>query len=287
MARMRMGSVRRMVSRGMPSGACRKGRAVRSAAGPRSPPLKTNWNMGPTSQEKAPVAAESTTIEAMAAASSPLCGRTAAMSRRYSCICPRLVAWRPDLVRTAPMQAFGRFLFRWRSFTPVLLLAVAVPLLWRSRGPASPLWLVAGLLLCASGQALRAWVLGQVPDGTSGQNEKLIATSLNTAGPYELTRNPLYLGNLGITLGLCLIAHDPWLLGIVLLLFAVQYRAIIAAEERFLRERFGVAYEAWCARVPRFWPRLATPSTAHRWDWRRALRKEHNPLAAWIALSLV
>ncbi len=185
------------------------------------------------------------------------------------------------------MERAGRLLFRWRSFTPVLLVAVAVPLLWRSRGPASPLWLASGLLLCAAGQALRAWVLGQVPDGTSGQNEKLIATRLNTEGPYALTRNPLYLGNLGITLGLCLIAHDPWLLGIVLLLFAVQYRAIIAAEERFLRERFGVAYEAWCARVPRFWPRLATPSTAHRWDWRRALRKEHNPLAAWIALSLV
>src|SRR3954471_6027990 len=255
MARMRIGSVRRMVSRGTPSGACRKGRAVRSAAGPRSPALKTHWNMGPTSQEKAPVAAESTTIEAMAAASSPLCGRTAAMSRRYSCICPRLVAWRPDLVRTAPMQAFGRLLFRWRSFTPVLLVAVAVPLLWRSRGPASPLWLASGLLLCAAGQALRAWVLGQVPDGTSGQNEKLIATRLNTEGPYALTRNPLYLGNLGIVLGLGLIAHDAWLLALVAALFALQYRAIIAAEEGFLRERFGAQFDAYCAQVPRFWPK--------------------------------
>src|SRR5438093_1407553 len=104
---------------------------------------------------------------------------------------------------------------------------------------------------CRKGSALRSaaassepplntnWVLGQVPDGTSGQNEKLMATTLNTAGPYALTRNPLYLGNLGITLGLCLLAHDPWLLGIAMALFAVQYRAIIAAEEQFLRQRFG------------------------------------------------
>jgi protein-S-isoprenylcysteine O-methyltransferase Ste14 len=185
------------------------------------------------------------------------------------------------------LERAGRVLFRWRSFTPLLLLLVALPLLWNRRGPASPLWTVAGLLLCACGQALRAWVLGQVPDGTSGQNEKLIATSLNTKGPYALTRNPLYLGNLGITLGLCLIAHDPLLFVIVALLFTLQYRAIVAAEERFLLQTFGAEYEAWCRRVPRFWPRFATPAGGPPWDFRRALRKEHNPAAAWIALALV
>jgi protein-S-isoprenylcysteine O-methyltransferase Ste14 len=185
------------------------------------------------------------------------------------------------------MQAFGRFLFRWRSFTPVLLLAVAVPLLWRSRGPASPAWLVAGLCCCVLGQALRAWVLGLVPDGTSGQNEKLIATSLNTTGPYALTRNPLYLGNLYITAGLCLVAHDVLLLALAGALFWLQYQAIIAAEEDFLRSRFGAAYDAYCARVPRFWPRPAPAPAARAWDFRRALRKEHNPAASWMALAIV
>ena len=58
------------------------------------------------------------------------------------------------------MERAGRLLFRWRSFTPVLLVLVAVPLLWRSRGPASPLWLAFGLVLCVAGQALRAWTWG-------------------------------------------------------------------------------------------------------------------------------
>ncbi len=185
----------------------------------------------------------------------------------------------------------GRLLFRWRSFTPVPLLLLALPLLWRSRGPASPLWLIGGLLLCALGQTLRAWVLGQVPDGTSGQNEKLIAESLNTSGPYALTRNPLYLGNFAITVGLCLVAHDARLLAMVALLFGVQYRAIIAAEEEFLRSRFGAEYDAWCARVPRFWPRVSPADRSPikspaKFDWRRALRKEHNPAAAWIAIII-
>jgi protein-S-isoprenylcysteine O-methyltransferase Ste14 len=176
------------------------------------------------------------------------------------------------------LERAGRALFRWRSFTPLLLAAVALPLLWTRGGPASAAWTAAGLLLCIAGQTLRAWVLGQVPDGTSGQNEKLIATSLNTTGPYALTRNPLYLGNLAITLGLCLIAHDALLLVVVALLFALQYRAIIAAEEGFLRERFGAAYDAWCARVPRFWPRLAKPDKGPPWDVRRALRTR----PAWV-----
>ena len=162
------------------------------------------------------------------------------------------------------MEALGRVLFRWRSFTPVPLLLLAIPLLWIGRGPASPAWLAAGLALCVAGQAVRAWVLGQVPDGTSGQNEKLIAISLNTSGPYAHTRNPLYLGNLLITLGLCAVAHSWALLAAVALLFGLQYRAIIAAEENFLRERFGAEFDAFCARVPRFWPRLRAVSGARR-----------------------
>ncbi len=196
-----------------------------------------------------------------------------------------------------PVSPQTRFLLRGSA------LVVAALLLWRSRGPASPAWLVVGLTLCILGQALRAWVLGQVQDGTSGQNEKLIAVALNTTGPYALTRNPLYLGNLGITLGLCLVAHDPLLLAIVALLFWLQYRAIIAAEEDFLRGQFGADFDAYCARVPRFWPQIRGHHTQYprqpgdlaqpmrmvspNFDWRRALRKEHNPAAAWIALAIV
>ena len=184
----------------------------------------------------------------------------------------------------------GHVLFRWRSFTPVPLLLAAIPLLWTSRGAAHhPAWSWAGFLLCALGQALRAWVIGQVPDGTSGQNEALIATELNTRGPYARTRNPLYLGNLGITLGLCFIAHSPWLVGLTALLFGLQYRAIIAAEEAFLRARFGPAFDAYCARVPRFWPSWSAAPAARpaAWSARRALRKEHNPCAAWLLISLL
>lgn len=187
------------------------------------------------------------------------------------------------------LEKAGHVLFRWRSFTPVPVLFLAVPLVWRARGPASPAWLVAGVVLCVLGQALRAWVLGLVPDGTSGQNERLIAVTLNTTGPYAHTRNPLYLGNFLITAGLCLAARSGWLLFAVTVLFALQYRAIIAAEERFLLGQFGEAYDAFRAQVPRFWPRptAARVGPPRPFDARRALRKEHNPAAAWLALLVI
>ena len=189
----------------------------------------------------------------------------------------------------SPLERFGALLFRWRSFTPLLLVPVAVPLLWGSRGLASPWWMVIGFVLCAAGQALRAWVIGQVPDGTSGQNEVLIATQLNTSGPYAHMRNPLYLGNLLITLGLCALAHEPVVLALVGALFWLQYRAIIAAEEQFLRGRFGPAFDDFCARVPRFWPspRALTAGPVRPWSPKRAIWKEHNPAASWLLLGLL
>ena len=80
--RINTGSARSTVSRWSDPASGRKGRAVRSAPGSSAPPLKTNWNIGPTSQENAPVAADSTTIAAMAPLKSARCGRTDCTSRR-------------------------------------------------------------------------------------------------------------------------------------------------------------------------------------------------------------
>jgi protein-S-isoprenylcysteine O-methyltransferase Ste14 len=186
----------------------------------------------------------------------------------------------------------GRALFRYRSFTPVPVLALLAWLLWRSRGAPGPGGLAvdaaldaAGLAIALAGQALRFYTLGQVPEGTSGQGSALEAQTLNTRGPYAHVRNPLYLGNLGICLGLMLIAHDPWVYAVGLAFFFGEYFFIIRAEEDFLGSRFGAHYAAYCERVPRWVPRAsaAYPGELRAgFDWRRALKKEHNPFAAWM-----
>ncbi len=186
----------------------------------------------------------------------------------------------------------GQTLFRFRSFTPVPVIALLGWLLFRSRGevgPGGPA-VDAGLdqlgLLCALlGQALRFYVLGWVPEGTSGQSDRLEATVLNMRGPYAYVRNPLYVGNLFIVLGLMLIAHDVWVYAVGLGFFFGEYFFIIRAEENFLRGKFGHAFDDYCAKVPRWLPR-STPAFGGAlreggFDLKRALKKEHNPFTAW------
>lgn len=187
----------------------------------------------------------------------------------------------------------GRALFRLRSFTPVPVLAGLFLFLACSRrtfGPGgeavdSALNLV-GLALALAGQALRFYTLGLVPEGTSGQGNALTATQLNTQGPYAYVRNPLYVGNLGICLGLALIAHDPWVYLLGLGFFFGEYFFIIRAEEEFLGKQFPQAFPEYTTKVPRWIPRL-TPAYSGQlresFDWHRALKKEHNPFAAWAS----
>jgi protein-S-isoprenylcysteine O-methyltransferase Ste14 len=194
----------------------------------------------------------------------------------------------------------GQALFRFRSFTPLPVLAALAFVLYRTRGTPGPggpqldgALDAAGLAVAALGQALRFYTLGWVPEGTSGQRSELEAWVLNTKGPYAYVRNPLYLGNLGICLGLLLLAHAPLAYAIGLAFFFGEYFFIIRAEEDFLRQRFGQAFDAYRAQVRRWVPRL-TPAFAGRLregqlDWGRALKKEHNPFAAWAlgALALL
>ncbi len=191
----------------------------------------------------------------------------------------------------------GNVLFRFRSFTPVPVIALALGLLWWSRGEPGPGGAgvdraldVLGLVMALAGQALRFYTLGLVPEGTSGQGSLLQATELNTRGPYAFVRNPLYVGNLGICLGLLLIAHDPWVYLLGLGFFFGEYFFIIRAEESFLRSRFGPAFDAFRSKVPRWVPRLSPAYEGHlrhSFDTARAFKKEHNPFAAWATGALV
>lgn len=193
-------------------------------------------------------------------------------------------------------SAVGRVLFRFRGLTPVPVISLLAFVLWRSRGEPGPggeavdaLFNILGVLVALAGQALRFYTLGQVPEGTSGQGYQLEAVTLNTRGPYAYVRNPLYVGNLGIVLGLLLIAHQPWVYLIGLVFFFGEYFFIIRAEEAFLRSRFGARFDAFCAEVPRWVPRFspAVPGALREgFDVRRALKKEHNPFAAWASGAL-
>src|SRR5258708_19754403 len=98
----------------------------------------------------------------------------------------------------------GRWLFRWRSYTPIPILIVLLAVILESRptvfveGDGTQLWVGLGVALALAGEALRFFTLGQVPEGTSGQGSSLQASALNPPGPYSSLPNPPYLANLAL-----------------------------------------------------------------------------------------
>jgi len=181
----------------------------------------------------------------------------------------------PDMLRV------GDFLFRWRSYLPLLLGPVAVVGITRARylfsSHAADLgWEFASLSLALAGLALRVWTVGVAARGTSGRNTRhQKATSLNTTGPYSMVRHPLYLANGLIIISLALFIHGLIAPLVVTVLTTVYYACIAWREERFLRERFGSAFLEWAVRVPAVVPDPRRYVQAVRpFQWSVAVRRE-------------
>jgi len=78
-------------------------------------------------------------------------------------------------------------------------------------------------------------------------------TTLVTRGIYRTIRNPCVLGVFLLALGTLLIA--PSLLALVALVGnVIGYELKVRAEEVYLRQMHGAAYEAYCARTGRYLP---------------------------------
>jgi len=184
------------------------------------------------------------------------------------------------------MEAEGNWLFRRRSYVPLVLLVPLVLVMWQFDWPAGSHrlhdeWAFACMGVSLLGLALRCWTVGHTPHGTSGRNTRdQLASKLNTAGVYSLVRHPLYLGNFVIWFGLAASCLVWWFLAIYVLAFWLYYERIMLAEEAFLRRKFDATFEEWAARTPAFVPRWSGyRPAALPFSWRNVLRREYTGLA--------
>jgi len=118
----------------------------------------------------------------------------------------------------------------------------AVFLVFARPSGASLAW---SLLLVLPGLWLRGYAAGYVK-----KNAELTRT-----GPYAYTRNPLYLGSMGIAFGFAVASGIWWLGLLVAVMFTVIYVPTILSEETYLRETFQ-GFAEYARRVPRLLPRL-------------------------------
>jgi len=136
-----------------------------------------------------------------------------------------------------------------------LFAAMAVPLLqaagvrvtWMSVPP----WIEwASLTILLAGVAVTAAALLALGAQTRmGLGEDTPA--LQTGGLYRFSRNPMYLGALVMSASGCLWTLNPFCLALSVFAAAVHH-LIVRAEERFLKDRFGEAWDLYAARVRRY-----------------------------------
>jgi len=137
--------------------------------------------------------------------------------------------------------------------------AVLVPalLIWRFGANVQPVTAAVGALLVAAGLALVAWTVRLFVTLGRGTLAPWAPTSaLVVRGPYRYVRNPMITG-VGTILGGQALFFRSWAVAIELAVFAIVnaiYFPLI--EEPGLQRRFGVEYEEYCARVPRWLPRV-------------------------------
>jgi len=108
----------------------------------------------------------------------------------------------------------------------------------------SSYWLGAGVMLL--GLVVRFWASGYISK----------SRTLATSGPYAYTRNPLYLGNFILGLGVVVMSCNIWLALYYFVTFCILYVGTITEEQEVLEGKFGDAYHDYVACVPMFFPSI-------------------------------
>jgi protein-S-isoprenylcysteine O-methyltransferase Ste14 len=158
-----------------------------------------------------------------------------------------------------------------------LFLAIAVVLLAR------PDWtsILLGVLICLIGLAIRAWAAGHL------SKEKKLAVS----GPYRYSRNPLYVGNFLLGIGIVVGARSWWVVGLFVCYYGVFYPLIIRRERNRMRELFPQQYEEYRKKVPLFFPSIRSHLPAKgKFSWalyrqNKEFRALQGTVLVWLVLA--
>ena len=148
----------------------------------------------------------------------------------------------------------------WLPWPPLIYLAaiaiaaalgIVYPLPWIGGLLADLLFVIGGLVLLAVialwFTAFRTMVSAKTPINPNG-----IPTHLVTTGPFSVSRNPIYLANSLLLIGIGLVGGLAWFL---LLTFAASYavsKLAIEREEKLLAAKFGKRYRDYEKKVRRW-----------------------------------
>ena len=111
---------------------------------------------------------------------------------------------------------------------------------------------IVGYGLGAAGIALVAWALVTLYRAGTTVRPNQGADRLVTDGPFRYRRNPIYMGDVLILLGLAQLTLNIWFAILAPVFALAVHQLAILPEERHLEERFGQAYLDYKERTRRW-----------------------------------
>lgn len=175
----------------------------------------------------------------------------------------------------------GDFFFKYRNAVFPLMWCILFVAFVPAEGFATPR-VVAACVLAMLGLVVRGAVIGYAYIKRGGMNKEVYADTLVTEGFFNTCRNPLYVGNMLIYAGVFLMHGNPAVVALGILGSLFIYESIIAAEEYFLRNKFGESYDAYCQSVPRWrmkLSRLRAATQGMQFNFKRVLVKDYSTIA--------
>lgn len=142
-----------------------------------------------------------------------------------------------------------------------------------------------GFSVTLLGQLVRVITIGLVYIIRGGKDRRIYAEDLVTTGIFSHCRNPLYVGNILILVGLGIASNSIIFNCIATPLFLFFWQAIVIAEEDYLRGRFGQQYDDYCSKANRWLPNLkgiGKTISSMEFKWKRVIIREYNSTYIWM-----
>lgn len=187
----------------------------------------------------------------------------------------------------------GLWLFKFRGQFPILILFLSLISVFFDSTQVSRqnLYLAQGIgyVFIGIGFCIRFWVVGFRSTFSSGRNRTHHHTEvLEKKGWYSVCRNPLYLGNYLMWLGLIVGLANLYLIAIVSLIYWVYIERIIFSEEVYLSNKFKEEYIAWCESTPVFFPNFTLWKTnPNSFSFKTVLKNEYPGISAAMSCAFL
>jgi len=182
------------------------------------------------------------------------------------------------------MVKLGNILFHNRNWLfPLFYILLFIPSPEVFNNPVTAM--IIGFAVALLGQIIRVITIGLVYIIRGGKNRRVYADTLVTTGIFSHCRNPLYVGNILILVGLGIASNSVIFMAIATPLFLFFYQAIVRAEENFLRNKFGEEFDAYCSRVHRWIPNLkgiGKTLESMTFKWKRVIIREYTSTYIWL-----